>query len=132
MPLIKEAEAIVRNQPHRGLYIFTSTRGTPLTKTVLKRLYERLRKKTGISIITNHVYRHSFATRMIERGADYKALSAILGHASVDFTLDTYADAETDFLHEQISVLEETPKRRIFKVKSGCVKRSSQFRGSTK
>jgi integrase len=122
VPLIQEAETIIQNQPHRCEYIFASAKGTPITKTVLKRLYERLREKTGIKIITNHVYRHSFATRMIERGADYKALSQILGHASVDFTLDTYADAETEFLHEQISVLEKPHKRRLYKIKKLSLK----------
>ncbi len=117
IPLIHEAEAIIQAQPHLGKYIFTSTQGTPVTKTVLKRLYERLRKTTGIQILTNHVCRHTFATRMVERGADYKALSQILGHASVDFTLDTYADAETDFLHEQISLLEKPHKRKSYKIK---------------
>ena len=107
VPLIHEAENIIQKQPHCGKYIFTSTKGNPITKTVLNKLYTRLRKKTGIQIITNHVYRHSFATRMVEHGADYKALSEILGHANVNFTINTYTNAETSFLHEQISVIED-------------------------
>lgn len=117
VPLIHEAESIIQKQPHLGKYIFTSTKGTPVTKTVLNKLYSRLRKKTGIQIITNHVYRHSFATRMVEHGADYKALSEILGHANVNFTINTYTNAETAFLHEQISVMEDKPKRKTYKIK---------------
>lgn len=120
VPLIHEAEGIIQKQPHRGKYIFTSTKGTPVTKTVLSKLYGRLRKKTGIQIITNHVYRHSFATRMVEHGADYKALSEILGHSNVNFTINTYTNAETSFLHEQISVIENKPKRKTYKVKELC------------
>lgn len=122
VPLIGEAESIIQNQPHLCDYIFTSTRGTPVTKTVLRKLYGRLRKKTGIPVITNHVYRHSFATRMVEHGADYKALSDILGHTNVDFTINTYTNAETAFLHEQISLMEEKPKRKIFRIKKLTLK----------
>lgn len=67
IPLLSEAKKIIENQPHYCEYIFTSTIKKPVTKTVLRRLYERLRKATGIDIITNHVYRHSFATRAVEK-----------------------------------------------------------------
>lgn len=116
VPLIVEADNIIKSQSHCCDNIFVSTRNSPITKTVLKRLYNRLRKKTGIDMLTNHVYRHSFATRMIEKKADYKALSEILGHSDVDFTINTYTNAETKFLHEQISVLENKP-RKMMKLK---------------
>lgn len=68
-------------------------------------------------MLTNHVYHHSFATRMIENKADYRALSEILGHSDVDFTINTYTNAETKFLHEQVSALEDKPKRKVMKLK---------------
>lgn len=37
-----------------------------------------------------HSYRHSFATRCIESGGDYKTVSVILGHANISTTLDLY------------------------------------------
>ena len=83
----------------------------------MKKLYERIRKQTGIDIVTNHVYRHSFATRLVEKGADHKAISKLLGHANVAFTIHQYADAEDDFVREQISVLETHHERRVMKVK---------------
>lgn len=118
VPLLAEAQKIIEAQPHYCDFIFTSTIKKPITKTVLRKLYERLRKATGIDIITNHVYRHSFATRAVEKKVDYKALSKILGHKDVAFTLHRYADAETDFLHEQIKMMEtepvSPPKRRVY------------------
>jgi integrase len=118
VPLTVEAKKIIENQKHYCDYIFTSTIKRPVTKTVLRKLYDRLRKATGIDIVTNHVYRHSFATRMVEKKADYKALSVILGHKNVAFTIHRYADAETSFLHEQIALKDQKPKKRIMHFKS--------------
>lgn len=123
VPLTEKAKKIIETQPHYCDYIFTSTIKKPVTKTVLRKLYTRIRNKTGIDIVTNHVYRHSFATRMVENGADYKALSQILGHKNVAFTLHKYTDAENAFLHEQINLLEHRPDGQKFHIKPHQVKR---------
>jgi len=117
VPLLYEANKIIQSQAHYCDYIFTSTRHTPVTKTVMKKLYERIRKQTGIDIVTNHVYRHSFATRLVENRADYKAISKLLGHTNVAFTIHQYADADDDFVREQISVLETHHEKRVMKAK---------------
>ena len=105
VPLIPEAKSIIEHLPHNGDHLFSSTRNGPVTESVLKKLYMRMRKKTGIKFITNHVYRHSFATRLVELGVEYKALSKLLGHTDVAFTLRQYADAEDKFLRQQINLL---------------------------
>ncbi len=105
IPLLPEAKKIIDESPHYCEYIFTSTANRRVTKIVLKRLYMRLRKKTGYTFLTNHVFRHSFATRAVESGVDYKALSVLLGHTNVAFTLHRYTNAETDFLRKQILLL---------------------------
>lgn len=117
VPLLTEAYNIIMSLPHYCDYIFTSTKKRPLTKTVLRKLYDRIRKATGIKIVTNHVYRHSFATRMMEKKASYKAISEILGHKDIHFTMNTYTDTNTKYLHEQVSVLEKKPKRKTMKFK---------------
>lgn len=123
VPLISETKKIIESQPHICDYIFTSTIKRPVTKTVLRRLYERLRKATGIDIVTNHVYRHSFATRAVEKKMDYKALSRILGHKNVAFTLHRYTDPDNMFLHEQMALMETHTKRKVMKIKNMHVKR---------
>lgn len=113
IPLIPEAKAIIERLPNNGDFLFSSTRKGPVTESVLKKLYLRMRKKTGIKTITNHVYRHSFATRLLEQGADYKALSKLLGHTDVAFTLRQYTDAEDMFLRQQINLLCKHPSEEV-------------------
>ena len=59
-------------------------------RKTFKDYYDRLLKDADIGHFTFHALRHTFATRALERGMDYKTLSAILGHYSVAFTMDTY------------------------------------------
>lgn len=112
IPLTREALNIILDQKAYCDYIFTSTRHTKVTETVLRKLYERLRKVTGIKDITNHIYRHSFATRLVENDADIKAVSAMLGHKSVYFTMDRYVGANICFLRSEIKKIEKTPESR--------------------
>lgn len=114
VPLATEAQAILESQPRISKFIFTSTTGNPITPTVLKKLYARMQKATGLDFITTHVYRHSFATRLVEKGIDYRALSQLLGHADVAFTLQCYAQPDFLFLQDQIALLEKsTLKERL-------------------
>lgn len=105
VPLIETAQRILDAQPKISTYIFTSTTKTPLTKTVLKRLYQRIQQKTGLHFVTNHVYRHTFATRLVEHRVDYTALSQLLGHTNVSFTLQRYVHPDEIFLKQQINLL---------------------------
>jgi integrase len=107
IPLLPIAKKIIEQRPHFCDYIFTSTIKKPVTKTVLQKLSYRMRRATGINWITTHVYRHSFATRLVEKGVNYKALAALLGHTDIAFTLQRYTDAEEDFLRKQIFLLDK-------------------------
>lgn len=104
--LLYEAIEIIERQPHINEHIFNSSRGTPLTNTVMKRLYERLRVKTGIDHLTNHVCRHTFVTRLCEQGVSPKAIAQIIGHAKPDYVLDIYALIEKKQLKREIHKLD--------------------------
>lgn len=52
--------------------------------------YKRILKKAGLEQFTFHTLRHTFATRCVENGFDIKSLSEILGHSSVNTTLQRY------------------------------------------
>ncbi|QKN23699.1 MULTISPECIES: tyrosine-type recombinase/integrase [Caproicibacterium] len=67
----------------------------------------RLRRETGINFLTTHVYRHTFATRALEDGMNVKALSKILGHTNVAFTMQRYCSPDIEFLQEQTDMLDQ-------------------------
>lgn len=81
-------------------YIFgASSAAEPRT---IQRRFGRLMKKLGISGAHFHTLRHSFATRLLELGADVKTVSVLLGHGSARATLDYYAHS---LLEQQRNVM---------------------------
>ena len=124
LPLTSTLIEIIERQSRLCDYIFTNTHGNPITKSSLRKLYLRIRKKTGIDFFTNHVCRHTFATRMIEQTADPKAVSILLGHTDVTFTLNRYTHPDQEYLHDQMQLIEHEPEINSSSV-SQMISRSS-------
>lgn len=82
-------------------YIFLNARGGPLTRmgfwTVLKR-HARTANLAGK--VTPHVLRHSFATHLLQGGADLRSVQELLGHASIN-TTEIYTHTDRAYLAEQ-------------------------------
>lgn len=67
--------------------------------------YHKILQNCGITDIHFHGLRHTFATRCVEVGVDIKTLSELLGHASVNITLNTYVHSSVEQKRTQIEKL---------------------------
>lgn len=85
-------------------YLMTGTIHYTEPRNVQRR-FKNILEKCDLPPVTFHSLRHSFATRCIEKGADSKALSEILGHSSVKITLDIYVHSNMEQKREYINQL---------------------------
>ncbi len=89
-------------QPGHEDYLFLNRRGRRLTRVMVFTIIKNLAVKTGIrSTISPHTFRHSFATHLIEGGADLRAVQEMLGHSSIT-TTEIYTHLDRDYLRSAI------------------------------
>lgn len=83
-------------------YIFLNRRGAKLTRVMIFTIIKLLTEKAGISKkISPHTFRHSFATHLIEGGANLRAVQDMLGHESIT-TTEIYTHLDQRFLRDAI------------------------------
>ena len=88
-------------------FVFSSPRKDGfLNPRTLQYRFQAVLSRLGISSISFHALRHTFATRWIECGMDVKSLSEVLGHAGVQITLDIYVHSSDKLKREAIEKLE--------------------------
>jgi integrase/recombinase XerD len=89
-------------KPAHEDYMFLSRRGAKLTRMVIFTLIKTLAEKNGIhKKISPHSFRHSFATHLVEAGADLRAVQEMLGHSSIT-TTEIYTHLDRHRLREEI------------------------------
>lgn len=87
---------------HAQDILFLNHRGTPLSRVSVFGLVKRLARQAGIrTVISPHTFRHSFATHLVEGGADLRAVQEMLGHASIT-TTEIYTHLDRDYLRSNI------------------------------
>jgi Phage integrase family len=81
---------------HPGDYVFTFEDGRPPHPDTIRQRFDRLAAAAGLSRITFHDLRHSYATGALKAGVSPKILSERIGHADVGFFFQTYAHVITN------------------------------------
>ena len=95
-------------KPGEEDYVFLNRRGHHLTRTMILIMIKRYALEAGIkNTISPHTRRHSFATSLLEGGADLRAIQAMLGHESIG-TTEIYTHIDTSTLRQEI--LEHHPR----------------------
>ena len=85
-------------KPGQEDVLFLNRRGSKLTRVMIFLILKALAKKAGITkSISPHTFRHSFATHLVEGGADLRAVQEMLGHESIT-TTEIYTHLDRDFL----------------------------------
>ncbi len=83
-------------------YVFLNRRGKKLSRVMIFTIIKELAKKAGISKrISPHTFRHSFATHLLEGGADLRVVQELLGHESIT-TTEIYTHLDRDYLRQVI------------------------------
>jgi integrase/recombinase XerD len=83
-----------------GNRVFLNQRGTPLSRMSMWKIVAGAAKQAGITKpVYPHILRHSFATHLLEGGADLRAVQEMLGHVSI-LTTEIYTHVDRSFLHQ--------------------------------
>lgn len=98
-------------------YVFLNRRGAHLTRTMILIMIKNYARDAGIKkTISPHTLRHSFATALLEGGANLRSIQAMLGHESIG-TTEIYTHIDTTTLREEI--LNHHPRNIAYKQQHG-------------
>jgi integrase/recombinase XerD len=93
---------LMKIKPGQEDYVFLNRRGARLTRTMILIMIKQQAKEAGIQkAISPHTLRHSFATALLEGGADLRAIQAMLGHETIG-TTEIYTHIDMSTLRQEI------------------------------
>lgn len=83
-------------------YVFLNRRGKQLTRAMIFTIVRQVAEKIGLQkTISPHTFRHSFATHLLENGANLRAIQMMLGHENIT-TTEIYVHVEKSYLREAL------------------------------
>lgn len=99
---VEEVRCHIAIKPGFEQHVFLNNRGQSLTRVMVYTIIKRLAEKAGIrKKVSPHTFRHSFATHLIEGGADLRAVQQMLGHESIT-TTEIYTHLDNDYLKQVV------------------------------
>ena len=96
-------------------FVFLGERNTPLREDSLLKALKRITQKYNATVtdesqklphIKNHTLRHTFATLANEKGMNLKAIQQVMGHSSMETTINTYTHASSEFVKNEMARME--------------------------
>ncbi|MFM6976617.1 MAG: site-specific tyrosine recombinase XerD [Sphingobacteriaceae bacterium] len=99
---LQEVRVHLKIKPDHQDFLFLNRRGAPLSRVMVFIIINDLAANIGLKKkISPHTFRHSFATHLIEGGADLRAVQEMLGHESIT-TTEIYTHLDKDYLRSTI------------------------------
>lgn len=99
---LQEIRVHVPIKPGKEDFVFLNNRGNPISRVMVFIIIKQLAQVSGLKkTISPHTFRHSFATHLIEGGADLRAVQEMLGHESIT-TTEIYTHLDRSYLRDTI------------------------------
>ncbi len=100
---LEEVRVHQKIKPDGEDFVFLNRRGTSLSRVMVFIVIKELATKIGLQKkISPHTFRHSFASHLVEGGADLRAVQEMLGHESIT-TTEIYTHVDREYLHSVIT-----------------------------